>query len=411
MLCFNGAFTSQAFENHTERMIKEIGSLTAKQIDKTDRDAWIDFYYSRYEIAPIEIHPETMRIDLQEQEVSVYNQWHMLTGRAPEYITCPGLRSTCTVEYTGDYALFNLTPSTFSLSTTYDLDRVEQLDGRGIGRLHFSYEMRQDGATADAIRSHFEEKIKDFMECASRVNSDVEKFNAGLRTSIELAVDKRIRQLDAFATLRQNLNLPLERVKDAPMAKPIVLPKRRMAFSEPKPSDGERSYSISDVDYRNITDIIDNCCSMMEAAPKSYIGFEEEQLRDHMLSVLNTHYVNASGETFRNNGKTDIHIPCSGDHAAYIAECKCWHGAKAFLKAIDQLFSYTTWRDTKVSVIVFNKNVRNYEHVLNTIDGALNDNSVSVTRPKHSQWTCRVQNERDERIMHVTVQVFNLFSE
>lgn len=410
MNCFNGAFVSQAFETILDNMRKEISTLTAEKMDKTDKEAWVDYFVSRYEIAPIEIHPETMNIDLQEKEIAVYNQWHMLTGRAHEYVMRPGFRATCVVEYAGDYELFGLTPSTFSLSVTYDVDRLDKPNKNGIGFLHFSYEMRQDAATGDAIRSHFDEKIRDFMECASRINTDVKKFNMNLRSSVESEIDKRIGQLDNFASLRQSLNLPLKRVKDAPMAKPIVLPKKKIKFSEPTPSNKEQPYSISDADYQNITNIIDSCCSMMEAAPKSYIGFEEEQLRDHILSVLNTHYVNVSGETFRNNGKTDIYIPCSGDHAAYIAECKCWHGPKAFLKAIDQLFSYTTWRDTKVSVIVFNKKVKGFERVLSAIDETLNGNSVSTTRPKHSQWTCKVQNERDERVVHVTVQVFNLYS-
>lgn len=94
---------------------------------------------------------------------------------------------------------------------------------------------------------------------------------------------------------------------------------------------------------------------------------------------------------------------------AYIAECKIWHGRKAFLAAIDQLFSYTTWRDTKVSVIVFNKDIKSFEAVLDAIQGALDEVSVQQEgRPKHSQWYCKIQNKNDERIMHVTVQVFDL---
>ena len=63
-----------------------------------------------------------------------------------------------------------------------------------------------------------------------------------------------------------------------------------------------------------------------------------------------------------------------------------------------------------MSVIVFNKKVKDFKRVLSAIDETLNDNSVSKTRPKHSQWTCKVQNEGDERVVHVTVQVFNLYS-
>jgi hypothetical protein len=36
-----------------------------------------------------------------------------------------------------------------------------------------------------------------------------------------------------------------------------------------------------------------------------------------------------------------------------IGECKFWQGAKGFIDAIDQLFGYASWRDTKLALIVF----------------------------------------------------------
>ena len=123
--------------------------------------------------------------------------------------------------------------------------------------------------------------------------------------------------------------------------------------------------------------------------------------------MLGTHYDNVTGETFRNRGKTDIHIPF-GDHVAYIAECKIWHGPKAFLAAIEQLFSYTTWRDTKVSVIVFNKENKSFENVLQGIKAALDEHAALVRDIRRGQWNCEIQNNDDERVMHVTVQAFNL---
>ena len=128
-----------------------------------------------------------------------------------------------------------------------------------------------------------------------------------------------------------------------------------------------------------------------------------------MLSVLNTPYENATGETFRNHGKTDIHIPLE-NHSSYIAECKVWHGKKKFLDAIEQLFSYTTWRDTKVSVIVFNKEVSDFQKVLSGIQEALDERAIGVGKlGGHTMWSCRIQNNEDGRIMHATVHAFNLY--
>ena len=37
----------------------------------------------------------------------------------------------------------------------------------------------------------------------------------------------------------------------------------------------------------------------------------------------------------------------------FIAECKFWKGEKVFMKTIDQLLSYLTWRDSKAAIIFF----------------------------------------------------------
>lgn len=42
------------------------------------------------------------------------------------------------------------------------------------------------------------------------------------------------------------------------------------------------------------------------------------------------------------------------------------------------------------------------------IQDALDEVSLQEGRPKHSQWYCKIQNKDDERVMHVTVQVFDL---
>ena len=43
------------------------------------------------------------------------------------------------------------------------------------------------------------------------------------------------------------------------------------------------------------------------------------------------------------------------DFVAFIAECKNWRGAKYLLAAIDQLFTYTIWRDTKAAILIFGR--------------------------------------------------------
>ena len=76
--------------------------------------------------------------------------------------------------------------------------------------------------------------------------------------------------------------------------------------------------------------------------------------------------VRQRGETFNFEGKTDILIRSEGKNI-FIAECKFWKGPKKLTETIDQLLGYSSWRDTKVAVIVFNRN-KDFTNVLASID-------------------------------------------
>ena len=39
----------------------------------------------------------------------------------------------------------------------------------------------------------------------------------------------------------------------------------------------------------------------------------------------------------------------------FIAECKFWTGPAGLSEALDQLLGYTSWRDTKAALLIFNR--------------------------------------------------------
>lgn len=92
-----------------------------------------------------------------------------------------------------------------------------------------------------------------------------------------------------------------------------------------------------------------------EQKPSIYKGKGEEDLRDYGLAFLESRYVGAvaAGEAFNKEGKTDIILKGDDGSNLFVAECKVWHGAGQFHQAIDQLFGYLTWRDTKSTLIFF----------------------------------------------------------
>ena len=110
-------------------------------------------------------------------------------------------------------------------------------------------------------------------------------------------------------------------------------------------------YCITDENYDEILRIIKHTASTIERSPGSYKSLGEEQLRDLLLATLNSHYEGrATGEAFRQKGKTDICIE-KQNRAAFVAECKMWDGPAGIEKAIKQLDSYLTWREHKTALI------------------------------------------------------------
>lgn len=150
---------------------------------------------------------------------------------------------------------------------------------------------------------------------------------------------------------------------------------------------------------------------LMERSPKTFARLDEEALRDHFLLQLNGQYQGgAAGETFNFEGKTDILIREKGRNL-FIAECKFWDGPAKLTETVDQLLRYTSWRDTKTAIFVFNRG-RALIGVLAKISPAISAHSNFVREIGYGSETDFrfVLHHRDdpERELTLTVLVFEV---
>ncbi len=65
---------------------------------------------------------------------------------------------------------------------------------------------------------------------------------------------------------------------------------------------------------------------------------------------------------------TDDVLIRSGDRNIFIAECEFWGGPLKLMETIDQLLGYLSWRDSKIAILLFNRN-RDFSKVLGAIPG------------------------------------------
>ncbi|MGF7232623.1 hypothetical protein, partial [Arachidicoccus sp.] len=146
--------------------------------------------------------------------------------------------------------------------------------------------------------------------------------------------------------IAETFSVPNPKLKEKIIVKPIVYEKD----FKPEPA-------LDDNNYQKILKIINDVGKNFERLPSTYKGKSEEDIRDHILLILDPNFElgSAGGETFNKIGKTDISLRYDSS-VVFVAECKYWKGEKVFLKTIDQLLGYLTWRNSKVSVINFVQN-------------------------------------------------------
>lgn len=402
----------------------EIERLTNEEICNSTLEDLEEYFYEQFKIDLIEIEREIDYIQCEalETKVKQYNYWYRNGGYdEPEYYSVDGYKIVYKIPFEGDSDLLYIQPSSYTLNS-YEVDNVISPTESKEGQIIFSqtYErsiIDSQENMLEFITREFNSKLSNYFNAIDNINSDItNKYNFSLKKELRTHLERRFEKAEKYIALREKLNIPLEINKNAPNIKPIRLKKVKKNKSIPltKLKTAPVEYAISDDDYNNIKSIINLSCISMEKTARTFCKLQEEELRDVILASLNTHYLGtATGETFNKRGKTDIHIPFE-NKSAYIGECKIWTGKGAFSKAITQLFSYMRWRDTKTSLIFFNKNNKDFHNILKTIDEVLEDEKLCIKKIKISpnEWQCEFKKDiQSEEIVKVNIVIYDLYIE
>ncbi len=416
MFLFQKGDTTSTFRAISDKINTKINALSNEEICSTDLEELVEYYLVENQIELIEIFKDNITKELTETKIKrhgIYGANHN------DYCLIDGYKVIFTIPYEGDAALLYLRPSTFLMST-FPVDNVISPNQTEYGKIIISFnfnknEMLDSSDSNELVLKKFNQEIKTYYETIININLEAEQYNKRLPDLIRQGLLRRKHKAEDYIEIRQRLELPLEINPSAPNSKPILLKKvRKKPVSFPNKRKSEIEYEISNSDYDNIKNIISLACISMEKTARTFTKLLEEELRDIIISNLNTHYQGtASGETFSKNGKTDIYIPFE-NKAAYIAECKIWHGNKKFLEALDQLCGYTTWRDTKTSLILFNKENKDFSSLLDNIDKSIMTSELcsEVFHINHNEWQLIYQKSRGIKdSLVINIVVFDLYIE
>lgn len=270
------------------------------------------------------------------------------------------------IPFEGDPDLFRVQPRTSPIM-------FESWSIQG-SSLAFSITVDKD-RPQDLIRKK-DELVKQLNSGLASLREDVQRPFETLREAVKNRVQSRLHATAKHDRFIESISNIIS-IRKRPQATEIVTPTKRKP--PPLPPAAERADPLVEMSaYEDILKTILAMVSVFERTPDVFRKMKEEDLRMILLVGLNGLYEGgATGETFNGTGKTDILIR-RNDRNAFIAECLVWEGQAGLLRKMDdQLFKYATWRDSKVALLVFNRN-ENFTEVVGKMKDTVRSHSQCV---------------------------------
>lgn len=345
---------SEFFEDRIRQMAQEIAKLPKNDVLNINEDEYIDYLENEYSLIPISIRRDEAEIFNPRQirkEVRCNPYTHAIYGYGEnDTIVYDGYEIKVAYPFEGDSILFFVRPNTFTIggAVPKEIDINDRL-GKVIVTIE-CWDKDPDHFNNDK-ESIFNSKIAPLLT----VNPEVERFNEQLRSRIVSEFQKRKEECLSENAFFRAINV---QPSDVPYKVSVpTVKKKQVPHPEVKRQEYKPYPSMDDRMYTDILQTLYRAGQAMERKPSTYMDKGEEALRDLFIFRLEDRYESATvtGETFNFGGKTDICLKDAASNAnLFIAECKIWHGAKAFSEAIDQLFDrYLTVRDSKVALMFF----------------------------------------------------------
>ena len=373
---------------------KEIADYDGDALLTSGIEGLLDYFERKYELdVPVldKDNTEVTDEEVSTQEVGRYTQ-----------VSRVGTVFTYHVPYTGSSGLFDIIPNAWGPNPPRGFVTANELQIR-IER----WKTEEHGTVPGA----FEGRLQRVRAQLDQLRSDFANFNAGLRDLVRARVETRRKKLlDDRATVA-SLGYRVRPRADAPKTYALPIERRKPIPRPPRGSGAafKPEPEFEKANYERALEIIASMATVIEQSPVTFAKFTETDLRNQFLVQLNPQFPGeATAETFRAAGKTDIVILVN-ERAVFIAECKFYDGPKSISAALSQLLGYTTWRDTKLALLVFSRH-KDFSAVLRSIDQTVRDHAATRRKLTYASETgfryVLTRTDDPEREMTLTVLAF-----
>lgn len=355
---FNNVDWFSVDQHQRKELAKEIDSINGDRLLNSSVEDLCDYFEKKYKIDVPILRSDNIVADQRETKIDVSGdpRRYFSTPGQPFYVN--GTAVEISVPFEGDSEAFKIQPTSYTMNPP----RAEVKNNNLVIKIEGT------DLSADQVRNEVNKTISDIEGYLVTLRSNAQGLNTQIRSLAHAAIEQRRGKLLKDRNLLGDLGFKIKAREGE--ARTYTAPEVRRKLTPSLPAASTTPYkpepALSNADYEHILSVIQNMVHVMERSPSAFTSMDEESIRSHFLVQLNGHYEGqATGETFNYQGKTDILIRSEGKNI-FIAECKFWSGPKKLIETIDQLLGYSSWRDTKVAVIVFNRN-KDFSKVLESI--------------------------------------------
>lgn len=306
-------------------------------------------------------------VDQREAIIEVGNDRNLAHARG---FVATGTLVEVSVPFEGDALCFDIQPTTF----TFNLPRGEAHDHL------LTFYVEGVDLIADQVRAQIQQTLNDISQNLRYLRSDCDRFNANLYSYAHSLIQRRRRKLLSDRNLVTDLGFKLKERDDAPAT--FETPEIRPKISPVLPLATKTPYRpepyLATRDFAQLLDVMQKMAQVMQCSPSALLRMDDEALPAHFLFQLNGHFENkmpgeSPSEIFAYAAKSTIGIEVEGKHV-FLAECHFWSDARDFAAILRRLLGFSSWRDTKAAVLLFNRD-KDFSQMLDAIQATIKSHS------------------------------------
>ena len=335
-----------------EALKKEVEATADTDVIGRDYDDWYTYLIDKHGMVPIDIDASRSEQLVEVEREHVLRAYDIYTDGMPgRVVKTNDVRIEVPVVPTDTLEVIanrQLATNPFSLGLQYP--PFEYDHGRGVVHMVAAATQEDIEHARDTIFT----TIRGYNDNITEQNQQFPAEVARIVTAKRERVSTKNRGLD---DLSAKLGIPLIKKADIGTVVPTAVKVRaKIAPVMPATRKAQRVPVLDAEIFGAIMELLESQCQQFERTPQVFSELQEEGLRDIVLSSLNAVFEGAAGgETFRGNGKVDIHLQIAQGEV-FLCEIKFWRGPASLDEVVAQLMGRLTWRDSYGVGVVFSLN-------------------------------------------------------